>query len=161
MENKNSFNFLSDGGENHNGQRVLVCHASRLPATLASCQSQVMQYLQNWLEEFAHKEYVIVYFHAGLELTLSPLFLRDIYDTIQREYRKNMKAVYLVHPTDTLSALIAVVKPFVSSKVWDKVVFVPNLTKLREYVILERLQYDKIVRKEDICRKWSWNGYGL
>eukprot|EP01135_Chromosphaera_perkinsii_P001691 Nk52_evm68s208 gene=Nk52_evmTU68s208 len=173
------FDFISGGGVNHDGVNVVVCHGCRVPEGAFNADREqseggcslyvedMLVYVQCKLEELGSKgkgePYAVVYFHAGLKESPPLWFLRMLHERFTREDRKNLRAVYLVHPTDSLAALVAVVKTFVSSKVWQKVHFVPNVKTLRSYVIVENMTQplDKEVKKEDLCRQWSWNGWGL
>ena len=159
------FNFITNGGKNHDGVSVLVCHACRIPSvdSFTTDLDDLKLYAKTKIEAFKDEEdgYAIVYFHAGLPHSPPMGFLQEIHTGLDHETRKKLKAVYLVHPTDSLATLVALAKRFVSPKVWEKVHFVPDLKTLRSYVILELIEVDKEVKKEDLCRKWSWNGWGL
>lgn len=72
---------------------------------------------------------------------------------IDRRLRKNLKNLYLVHPTFWLKTIVLMTKPFISSKFSKKIVFVNSLAELNEILpVLEQAsipdrvkQYDRIM----------------
>lgn len=70
------------------------------------------------LHNLVADDYVIVYFHnaggspGGNNM---PTFgwLRRCYEMIDRKLKKNLKGLYLVHPTFWLKTLVIMTKPFI------------------------------------------------
>ncbi|KAA0194171.1 Rho GTPase-activating protein 8 [Fasciolopsis buskii] len=67
-------------------------------------------------------------------------------------FRKNLKALFIVHPTTGIKVLWALFKPFISSKMTRKVIYVEHLKELEEYLFLNQLpiphrvlEYDKLL----------------
>ncbi|XP_061764529.1 bcl-2/adenovirus E1B 19 kDa-interacting protein 2-like protein isoform X5 [Nerophis ophidion] len=63
--------------------------------------------------------------------------------------RKNLKGVYVVHPTWSIKALITIIKPFISSKFSRKLQFVSSLQDLAALVPTEHVQIPDCVRLYD------------
>lgn len=72
-------------------------------------------YLMHTLDSFVEEDYTIVYFHHGLNSQNKPPFrwLLQAYRTFDRKYKKNLKALYLVHPTNFIRVLWQLFKPFI------------------------------------------------
>ncbi|XP_074836819.1 bcl-2/adenovirus E1B 19 kDa-interacting protein 2-like protein isoform X2 [Carettochelys insculpta] len=68
--------------------------------------------------------------------------------------RKNLKAMIIVHPTWYIKALMAVIRPFLSSKFGRKLQLVDSLGELSQQIPLEQLHIPDCVRQLD----HSWNG---
>uniref|UniRef100_H3B0I3 Rho GTPase activating protein 8 n=1 Tax=Latimeria chalumnae TaxID=7897 RepID=H3B0I3_LATCH len=61
------------------------------------------------------------------------------------EYKKNLKALYVVHPTNFIKILWKIFKPLISHKFGKKVTYVNYLSELREH-----LNYDQLVIPPEI-----------
>lgn len=59
------------------------------------------RYLMYTLDKFVEQDYSLVYFHYGLTSKNKPTlsWLWQAYRAFDRKYKKNLKALYLVHPT--------------------------------------------------------------
>ena len=66
-------------------------------------------------------------------------WIKALYTRFGRKYRKNLKALYVVHPSTLIKVVVAMCRPFVSSKFWKKVQMVQSLAVLGEDVFLDRL----------------------
>jgi len=60
-------------------------------------------------------DYILVYFHGATPKSAQPSFgwLKRCYQLLDRKLRKNLKGVYLVHPSFWLRTVVALTKPFV------------------------------------------------
>ncbi|KAM7181182.1 rho GTPase-activating protein 8 isoform 2-T2 [Macrochelys suwanniensis] len=63
------------------------------------------------------------------------------------EYKKNLKALYVVHPTNFIKILWNIFKPLISHKFGKKITYLNYLSDLREH-----LKYDQLNIPEDIIR---------
>lgn len=54
------------------------------------------------LDKFVEQDYSLIYFHYGLNSKNKPplSWLWQAYRAFDRKYKKNLKALYLVHPTN-------------------------------------------------------------
>lgn len=77
-------------------------------------------------------DYSIVYFHYGLRSHNKPpvKWLLQAYQVLDRRYKKNLKALYLVHPTRFIRIAWRLFQPFISLKFERKVHYVNNITEL-------------------------------
>lgn len=67
------------------------------------------------LDNFVEVDYSVVYFHHGLNSQNKPSFrwLLQAYRAFDRKYKKNLKALYLVHPTNFIRVIWQLFKPFI------------------------------------------------
>ncbi len=77
-------------------------------------------------------------------------------DVLPKKYKKNIKAMYVVHPTWKLKALFWAAMPFVSSKFWDKHHYLDTLDELYNFVPQDQLLLPKAVYETDAKNKESW-----
>ncbi|KAK7828927.1 hypothetical protein U0070_002157 [Myodes glareolus] len=76
-------------------------------------------------------------------------WLRDAYREFDRKYKKNIKALYIVHPTMFIKTLLILFKPLISFKFGRKIFYVNYLSELSEHVKLEQLGIPRQVLKYD------------
>lgn len=59
------------------------------------------------LDKFVEQDYSLVYFHYGLTSKNKPTlsWLWQAYREFDRKYKKNLKALYLVHPTSFIKVV--------------------------------------------------------
>lgn len=94
------------------------------------------------MKPYVHDDYVIVYFHQGLNEANKPStqFLWNSYKELDRNFRKNLKRLYVVHPTWTIRVMWSFFKPFISEKFKNKLVYIFNLDELRPALGLNNLK---------------------
>lgn len=154
---------LSHGGYLNAGAQnaIIVFSACFLPNHGRVDYNYVMDnlffYVLSTLDQLVTEDYVLVYLHGGTAKDCMPTFswLKRCYQMIDRRLRKNLKRLYLVHPTFWLKTIVLMTKPFISSKFSKKLSFVNSLGELAELLPLEQVSipdrvkhYDKI--KESI-----------
>ncbi|MEQ2266960.1 hypothetical protein XENORESO_022145 [Xenotaenia resolanae] len=97
------------------------------------------------------ENYVIIYLCAGGQKEKLPgiAWLKECYTTIDRRLRKNLKGLYVVHPTWYIKFIMTIIKPFISSKFSRKLQFVSTLQELSHFVPTEHVQIPDCVRQYD------------
>lgn len=108
------------------------------------------------LHELVADDYILIYFHnpSGTGTTSGnnmPTFgwLKKYYHMIDRKLRKNLKSLYLVHPTFWLKTLVIMTKPLLSSKFSRKLRFVSSLKELNDLVPMEPALIPGPVKQQD------------
>jgi hypothetical protein len=77
------------------------------------------RYVLTTLHELVADDYILIYFHnagcAGVSSNNMPTFgwLKRCYTMIDRRLRKNLKNLFLVHPTFWLKTFVIMTKPFI------------------------------------------------
>ena len=61
------------------------------------------------------EDYVLIYLHGATQRSCMPSFgwLKRCYQMVDRRLRKNLKGLYLVHPTFWVKTIVALTRPFI------------------------------------------------
>ncbi|XP_067003706.2 uncharacterized protein [Anabrus simplex] len=151
---------LSHGGYlaagSHNA--IIVFSACFLPDRSRVDYDYVMDnlflYVLTTLDQLITEDYVLIYLHGATSRSCMPTFswLKRCYQMIDRRLRKNLKGLYLVHPTFWLKTIVVMTRPFVSSKFSRKLRFVESLQELSAVVPLEQASIPDRVKQYDQIR---------
>nr|XP_050034246.1 exopolyphosphatase PRUNE1-like isoform X4 [Dermacentor andersoni] len=137
---------LSHGGYfAEDRQAIIVFSACHLPDRCRRDYDYVMDnlflYVLSTLDQLVVESYVLIYLHGATERSKMPSFgwLKRCYQMIDRRLRKNLKGLYLVHPTFWLKTIVIMTRPFISSKFSRKLRFVYSLEELSWVVPLDHV----------------------
>ncbi|KAM6131158.1 rho GTPase-activating protein 1 [Pterocles gutturalis] len=138
-------------GDDKYGRKVILFSACRMPPSHQLDHVKLLGYLKFTLDQYVESDYTLVYLHHGLTSENKPSlsWLRDAYREFDRKYKKNIKALYIVHPTMFIKTLLILFKPLISFKFGRKIFYVNFLSELEEYVKLEQLGIPNQVLKYD------------
>ncbi|GFW49511.1 protein prune homolog 2 [Trichonephila clavipes] len=134
---------LSHGGYQGDGNAIIIFSACYLPDRSRKDYEYVMDnlflYVIVTLDELVAEDYILIYLHGATERSNMPSFgwLKRCYQMIDRRLRKNLKGLYLVHPTFWLKTIVIMTRPFISSKFTRKLKFVYSLKELSNLVTLD------------------------
>ncbi|KAG7313210.1 hypothetical protein JYU34_000309 [Plutella xylostella] len=141
-------------GDDEGGRRIIVVSACRLPQSKDLHPDRLLRYLMFTLDKYVEQDYSVVYFHFGLtsKNKLPPSWLWKAYKAFDRKYKKNLKALYLVHPTNFIRIVWQMLRPAISVKFGRKMMYVNYLHELQQHLDLDKLcipepvlQYDKLL----------------
>jgi len=112
---------------------------------------RLLGYLRHTLDQYVENDYTLVYFHHGLDSRNKPSFawLRQAYGEFDRKYKKNLKALYVVHPTTFIKVLWNIFRPFISAKFGRKLMYLNYLHELAQYLQLDQIIVPQQVRHFD------------
>ncbi|KAK6620382.1 hypothetical protein RUM44_006783 [Polyplax serrata] len=139
--------------ESHNA--IVIFSACFLPDRSRADYDYVMNnlfmYVVSTLDQLVTDDYVLIYLHGATARSCMPKFkwLKLCYEMIDRKLKKNLKGLYLVHPTFWLKTLVLMTKPFISSKFSRKLFFIHSLSELFKAVPLEEVYIPERVKKYD------------
>ncbi|KAI1301614.1 Protein prune -like protein 2 [Halotydeus destructor] len=170
----NSVQLARNSVPSGSGPAIITFSACYLPDRSRKDYSYVMDhlfmYVLTTLHELVADDYILVYFHnpsaGGVSSNNMPTFnwLKRCYQMIDRKLRKNLRNLYLVHPTFWLKTLVTLSKPFISSKFSRKLRFVSSLSELNELLPMDpllippttkQLEFDRSIRlKKQLSGKW-------
>lgn len=145
-------------GDDKAGRPVIVVYALRLPNNKMFDHEKFLRYLIHTLDRFVEQDYTIVYFHYGLKSHNKPpiRWLIRAYKILDRKYKKNLKALYLVHPTRFIKIVWTMFRPLISVKFERKMNYVNYLYELREQlhcdnfsIPVEIENHDQLLRLEN------------
>nr|XP_014343502.1 PREDICTED: rho GTPase-activating protein 1 [Latimeria chalumnae] len=128
-------------GDDNYGRKVIVFSACRMPAIHQLDHRKLLEYLKLTLDTFVESDYTVVYFHHGLTSENKPslMWLREAYREFDRKYKKNIKALYIVHPTTFIKTLLILFKPIISFKFGRKISYMNYLKELEEHLKCDQL----------------------
>ncbi|XP_036153869.1 rho GTPase-activating protein 8 isoform X2 [Myotis myotis] len=144
--------ILQVGGEDHLGRRIVTFSCCRMPPSHELNHRHLLEYLRHTLDQHVQSDYTVVYFHFGLSSQNKPSlrWLQGAYREFDRKYKKNLKALYVVHPTSFIKVLWTVFKPLISHKFGKKVTYFNYLSELREHLRCDQLAIPpEVVRLRD------------
>lgn len=107
------YSCVEVAGDDLFGRRIVTIYACRLPPTSKVKQQTLLDYIMFTLDKYVENDYCVVYFHHGLNSTNKPKlnFLYHAYKAFDRKYKKNLKALFLVHPTNFIRIVWQLFKP--------------------------------------------------
>ena len=107
--------------------------------------------MKEMLDRYVESDYTIVYFHYGLNSKNKPSlgWGKRLYQELDRKYKKNLKNLLLVHPTNFIKVVMKVFSPLISTKFGKKVNYINRLDELKTYLRLDQLDIPPEVIKHD------------
>ncbi|XP_075267430.1 protein prune homolog 2 isoform X3 [Opisthocomus hoazin] len=153
---------ISHGGYYGDGlNAIIVFAACFLPDSSRTDYNYVMEnlflYVISTLELMVAEDYMIIYLNGATPRRRMPGlgWMKKCYEMIDRRLRKNLKSFIIVHPSWFIRTILAVTRPFISSKFSSKIQYVNTLAELREIIPMEYVHIpDSIVKyDEEKCIK--------
>lgn len=138
------------GGEDAHG-RPIVCIAAKLFDMGAYDKDRTLMYLISFLDGIANKNYVVVFFNADTTSANrpDPLFVRQVYGVLDQKYRRNLKTLYLVHPTWWVRVTVTIMNALFTSDIRDKIRNIETLAELNSVVGGTGIQVPQYVKDYD------------
>ncbi|KAK0044680.1 rho GTPase-activating protein 8 isoform X1 [Biomphalaria pfeifferi] len=135
------FGIVEVAGDDLYGRKIIVISACKLPSNKGLDHARLLQYIKHTLDKYVEQDYVLVYFHHGLNKSNKPKlsWLMQAYREFDRKYKKNLKMLYLVHPTNFIKVLWNIFRPFISVKFGQKMMYVNYLNDLKRHLPFEQL----------------------
>ncbi|XP_053243599.1 rho GTPase-activating protein 8 isoform X2 [Podarcis raffonei] len=142
-------NILHLVGDDNLGRKVIAFSCCRLPPSHQLNHRRLLEYLKYALDQYVENDYTVVYFHYGLNSKNKPSlsWLQSAYKEFDRKYKKNLKALYIVHPTNFIKIIWNIFKPLISHKFGKKVIYLNYLSDLRDH-----LKYDQLKIPQEVIR---------
>ncbi|XP_060931736.1 rho GTPase-activating protein 8-like isoform X2 [Limanda limanda] len=136
-------------GDDKYGRKLIVFSSCCLPPSHQLNHRRLLEYLKFTLDQYVEMDYILVYFHHGLRSSNKPSmkWLREAYNEFDRKYKKNLKTLYVVHPTNFIRIVWNIFKPLISHKFGKKLTYVNFLDELREHV-----NYEQLIVPPDVLR---------
>uniref|UniRef100_A0A803TLG1 BCL2 interacting protein 2 n=1 Tax=Anolis carolinensis TaxID=28377 RepID=A0A803TLG1_ANOCA len=133
---------ISHGGYYGDGLNAIVPNYRYL-------MDNLFKYVIGTLELLVAENYMIVYLNGATTRRKMPSlgWLRKCYQQIDRRLRKNLKSLIIVHPSWFIRTLLAITKPFISSKFSQKIKYVFTLTELAELIFMEYVSIPECIKQ--------------
>ncbi|GCC25099.1 hypothetical protein chiPu_0003504 [Chiloscyllium punctatum] len=147
---------VSHGGYYSDGlNAIIVFAACFLPESSRPDYNYIMEnlflYVISTLELLVAEDYMIIYLNGATPRRKMPGFswMKRCYQMIDRRLRKNLKSFIIVHPSWFIRTILAVTRPFISSKFSSKVRYVSSLAELEELIPMQHVQIPETIKKLD------------
>ena len=151
-------------GDDLFSRKIIAIFAERLPPNDTFDYSKFLRYLLRVLDQIVESDYILVYFHFGLNKSNKPSlkWIFSAFKAFDRKYKKNLKNLLLVHPSRVIRIVFQVLKPLIrsetliisliinfffkfSAKFGPKMVYISRLSQLSEFLDLKQIQIPKQV----------------
>ncbi|KAM6182490.1 protein prune homolog 2 isoform 2-T2 [Erethizon dorsatum] len=147
---------ISHGGYYGDGlNAIIVFAACFLPDSSRADYHYVMEnlflYVISTLELMVAEDYMIVYLNGATPRRKMPGlgWMKKCYQMIDRRLRKNLKSFIIVHPSWFIRTILAVTRPFISSKFSSKIKYVSTLSELSGLIPMDCIHIPESIIKLD------------
>ncbi|KAL7058870.1 hypothetical protein AAHC03_013625 [Spirometra sp. Aus1] len=143
--------IIQVAGDDRLGRKVIVFSACRLPVNGGVDLQRLYEYIKKTLEQYVAMDYSLVYLHYGFSSENRPpmKWLIQAYRGFDRNFKKNLKALYLVHPTTFVLFTLKIFRPIISKKFGQKINYIHRLSELSRDMFLDQLPIPQRVRLYD------------
>ena len=153
------FKFIYTSGKDKKGRPIIVFVASHLPASNVD-MDRVLLYIISVMDPVVSEPYNLVYLHTNIADGNKPSYawMRKTYNALSRKYKKNLKALYVVHPSWWVRMLFMFARPFVSSKFFKKLYYIDYLMDMYEIFDPKTLRIPQhVVRYDQVTNVSYYN----
>ncbi|XP_048074293.1 protein prune homolog 2 isoform X6 [Ursus arctos] len=151
---------ISHGGYYGDGlNAIIVFAACFLPDSSRADYHYVMEnlflYVISTLELMVAEDYMIVYLNGATPRRKMPGlgWMKRCYQMIDRRLRKNLKSFIIVHPSWFIRTILAVTRPFISSKFSSKIKYVNSLAELSGLIPMDCIHIPESIINIDLKLK--------
>lgn len=143
------FPFFYPSGLDAYGRQVMMLVGNRIPNPSQLNPDSLLCYIIATLHEHViskGKEFVIIFFNSYCESDNRPNFswLRILQDAMNKQCRKKLRRVFIVHSNWVLKGLMWAWTPFVKKKFWVKFTYCDRLAQLCEMFDATTLQFPQV-----------------
>lgn len=137
-------------GEDSLGRPIVVLIGKRFNTSTMSNERTVM-FLISLLEPIVIKEYIVIYFHSLTQKENIPSlsFVQNIYNLLGYDYKKNLKAFYVIHPSIWCRVIVWWFTTFNATILKRKLFCVGGVEYLKNVIPLTQLQVPSFVMDYD------------
>jgi hypothetical protein len=120
-------------GQDKERRPVIIVVGSHMPAKRVDLE-RVLMFIISKMDRIVESDYSIIYVHSNISAENKPgfMWLKKVYGMLGRKYKKNLKSLYIIHPTNFIKRLFAFFKPFISGKFWKKLHYIDDLAALSD-----------------------------
>ncbi|KAI8821089.1 Rho GTPase activation protein [Fimicolochytrium jonesii] len=141
--------IIQEAGVDFESRPILAMYSCFFPDPRAANYDDLLKLLLQRLDEVVESDYVLVFFAAGSQYQPGWSFLYRAYSLLGRKYRKNLKSMFIVHPSLWPRLIIQGMGAVVSPKFARKLVWVYSLAQLGGSVPLKQLHVPEAVLAVD------------
>ncbi|KAJ8663823.1 hypothetical protein O0I10_000097 [Lichtheimia ornata] len=125
-----AFNIIYEAGLDSDSRPILVLNACNLPDPNSIDYDLILAFILTRLDEFVENDYVLVFFSSPAKYRPPWMWLLRAYRALDRKYKKNLKALYVVHLTRTYRIIFDLANRITSPKFARKLHYLSSLQEL-------------------------------
>ena len=147
-EDMKALNMLYRCGIDKQGRPVIVFVACNIPAKKID-PDRFLLFIISVMDKLADNDYTFVFVNTLATSDNRPTFkwMRKAYSILNRKYKKNLKALYIVHPQFWTKMIFRLFKPFISSKFWKKLTYIDRIGDLYQFIDRDQIDLpDKVMQ---------------
>ncbi|KAI7866426.1 Rho GTPase activation protein [Spinellus fusiger] len=127
-------NIIYEAGLDADSRPILVLCADNLPDPKVVDYDLILGFILARLDEFVESDYVLIFFSSPAKFRPSWLWLLQAYRSLDRKYKKNLKALYVLHLTRTYRIIFDLANKMTSPKFARKLHYIASLHELQSQV---------------------------
>ncbi|CAO0797743.1 unnamed protein product [Mucor circinelloides] len=131
-----ALNIIYEAGLDSESRPILVLCADNLPNPDVYDYDLILSFILARLDEFVENDYVLVFFSSPARYRPGWMWLLRAYRSLDRKYKKNLKALYVVHLTRTYRIIFDLANKIISPKFARKLRYIPSLEALKANITL-------------------------
>ncbi|XP_004365513.1 ganglioside-induced differentiation-associated protein 2 [Capsaspora owczarzaki ATCC 30864] len=145
------YRMIYQSGVDSLGRPVVLFIGKYFPANRVDLE-RAISYFITVMDSIANREFVFVYFHTETASENHPDFswLKQIYQIVDHRYKRNARAIYIVHPTFLTKCVTWFFTTFTASNIKEKVINIENVTYLYNFISPDQLDIPSFVLEYDI-----------
>ncbi|KAI8620327.1 Rho GTPase activation protein, partial [Chytriomyces sp. MP71] len=140
---------------------IFVFYACFLPDPSVSSYDDLLKALLVRFDALVSNDYVVVVFASGSRHRPKMTWLFRVYRQLERKFRKNLKKLYVVHPSPWFHLLMQVFGPIVSPKFTAKLAWIENMQVLAEYIPIMQVHVPRIIADSQSLFASSTTQFGV
>ncbi|KAJ2760459.1 hypothetical protein IWQ56_005481, partial [Coemansia nantahalensis] len=131
--------LVCEAGVDFDGRPMLVFAACRLLNPDVVDYDRLLNLIQFRLDDFVESDYTLVLFAANARYKPNVRWLYEAYRRLGRKYKKNLKALYIVHPAKWVQIVMTAMNAVLSPKFARKVKWVDTLSELAQVAPINQI----------------------
>ncbi|KAF9910734.1 hypothetical protein EC991_005719 [Linnemannia zychae] len=145
-----SENIIYRAGVDYESRPMVVLCACNLPDPSLVDYDTILRVVLAQLEQFVESDYTVVMFSGGAMYRPGWGWLFKAYRSLNRRYKKNLKALYIVHPSTWPRIILGTMNAVISPKFGAKVHYIDNLSHLAKVVPLNQINIPAAVYQHNL-----------
>ncbi|CAO3617267.1 unnamed protein product [Cunninghamella echinulata] len=127
-------NIIYEAGLDNDSRPILILCANNLPNPDTFDYDLILAFILTRLDEFVESDYVLIFFSSPARYRPSWLWLIKAYRALDRRYKKNLKALYVVHLTRSYQIIFDLANKITSPKFARKLRYLSSLDELKQLI---------------------------
>ncbi|PWA00392.1 hypothetical protein BB558_003547 [Smittium angustum] len=141
--------LLYQAGLDNEAMPIVVFSECYLPDEKLVDYDLLVEKIKKKFNDLVESDYTIVYFASSEVQKPSWTWLINTYHLLDRKFKKNLKHMYLVHPSTWTKILLNTFGTIISNKFYSKLVYVDNLEQLNHLIPTKHMSIPESVIEYD------------